>query len=337
MKARVFVSCGQAKGTDEEYFATYARDHLIELGFDPYVAIHEQTLSGLKENIFKQLENSDYIIFVDFKREELADSKRQHRGSLYSHQELAIASYLEIPVLAFQQRSVKEQDGMAGALQLNPIKFDSPAQLMSGIFAQVLKNAGWSPTDRQLLSATIDAPMPLMVTTDQQGIPTIEDGKPTPMRTIFHLAIKNHSQRKIALQCTGYLKRCIYENYEGKIAELDFRQAELKWAGALGTVSNVNIFPGQTRHLDGIVISHDIPNLGMFNVLTDSSLYRPICAGPGSFILCFSVVSMNFPEAQCCCRLTLGDKIEHLICEEIDCQEIGDYLDKFKITMYRRA
>ena len=51
-RARVFISCGQAKGTDEERIATEIARRLHELGFNPYIAIQEQTLRGLKENIF---------------------------------------------------------------------------------------------------------------------------------------------------------------------------------------------------------------------------------------------------------------------------------------------
>ena len=48
----MFISCGQAKGTDEERIAAEIARRLQELGFDPYIAIQEQTLRGLKENIF---------------------------------------------------------------------------------------------------------------------------------------------------------------------------------------------------------------------------------------------------------------------------------------------
>src|ERR1022692_4579924 len=113
--------CGQSKGTNEEVTASAVAGRLQKLGFDPWVAVREQTLRGLKENIFEQLAKSEYYIFVDFKREELANtappvcrgSLFSHqaldantappvcRGSLFSHQELALASYLQIPVLAF--------------------------------------------------------------------------------------------------------------------------------------------------------------------------------------------------------------------------------------------
>jgi hypothetical protein len=102
LRARVFISCGQNKGSGEQELADEIGGRLKGLGFDPYVAVGEQSLRGLKENIFGQLNRSEYFLFVDFKREPLGKTGF-HRGSLFSHQELAVASFLEIDVLAFQE------------------------------------------------------------------------------------------------------------------------------------------------------------------------------------------------------------------------------------------
>src|SRR5262245_5827304 len=68
-KARVFISCGQRRDTDEVEVARRIREAFLDAGFDPYVAAKEQTLRGVKENIFRQLASSEYFVFVDFKRE----------------------------------------------------------------------------------------------------------------------------------------------------------------------------------------------------------------------------------------------------------------------------
>jgi hypothetical protein len=60
----------------------------VSLRFDAYIAVEEQTLRGLTENIFARLANSEYFLFDDFKRDRLEGSN-EHRGSLFSHQELA--------------------------------------------------------------------------------------------------------------------------------------------------------------------------------------------------------------------------------------------------------
>ena len=79
------------------------------LGFNPYLAIEKHTLNGLKENIFKQLCDSEYFLFIDFKRERIKLLRRLYRGSLYAHQELAVASHLDIKFMGFQQKRTKKE------------------------------------------------------------------------------------------------------------------------------------------------------------------------------------------------------------------------------------
>ena len=118
-KARVFISCGQQKGTDEVEVAHKVAEKLEEMDFEPYIAVEEQTLKGMKENIFRRLSESEYFIFIDFKRERLFklkngsfDDTGKHRGSLFSHQELAIATFLDVKPLLFREKEVKEDDGI---------------------------------------------------------------------------------------------------------------------------------------------------------------------------------------------------------------------------------
>lgn len=121
-RARVFISCGQNKETNEAMIAGQIRERLEKLGFEPYIAVEEQTLRGLKENIFHQLSSSEYFLFVDFKRDKF-ENEDVYRGSLFSHQELALASYLNIEVLAFREAGVKTEDGIMRFLQANTIQF----------------------------------------------------------------------------------------------------------------------------------------------------------------------------------------------------------------------
>lgn len=74
LRARVFISCGQSKGSDEPKMAEEISKRLTDLGFDPYVAVAQQSLRGPKENIFEQLSRSEYFLFVDFKRERFPPS-----------------------------------------------------------------------------------------------------------------------------------------------------------------------------------------------------------------------------------------------------------------------
>lgn len=151
----MFISCGQTKNSSEVDTAHAISDILQELGFDPYIAVDEQTLRGLKENIFSQLENSEYFVFVDFERERLISRGQrrwslhlQHRGSLFSHQELALAACFDLDVLPFQEEGVKPDDGIIGFLQTNPTTFRDRTQLPKLVEEEIRKriqDGRWDP------------------------------------------------------------------------------------------------------------------------------------------------------------------------------------------------
>lgn len=122
MKARVFVSCGQNMQNDEIQLARRIGQLLESLGYDPYVAVAEQTLRGVKENIFARLAESEYFLFVDFIRELLPNGN--HRGSLFSHQELSIAAFLDKPLIAFQEQGV-QLEGVLAFVQGNCTSFSN--------------------------------------------------------------------------------------------------------------------------------------------------------------------------------------------------------------------
>src|ERR1041385_8826331 len=115
--SRVFISCGQSAA--ELDVAGLIKQVLTDLGFEPYVAAQVQSVRALRENIFQQLRDTEYFLFVDFRREQLVQPDDViYRGSLFSHQELAIASFIELQILAFQEEGVKKLDGILGQLQL---------------------------------------------------------------------------------------------------------------------------------------------------------------------------------------------------------------------------
>ena len=153
LKPKVFISCGQ-RTPQETDIAERIRKKLLCEGYDAYVAVQQQTLRDLQHNIFNELDDSEYIVFVDFKREALVpDSvkddqtigefrkKCQWRGSLFCHQELAVASYLEMTaegelgIVAFHQKGLDPEDGMMGALQVNSKVFEDPDSLPERVAA----------------------------------------------------------------------------------------------------------------------------------------------------------------------------------------------------------
>jgi hypothetical protein len=88
MPGKMFVSCGQ-KIEEEIRTAGAIEDWLTDEGFRPYVAIQAQTILDLNGEIIRELKQSDFYLFINFRRESLGDES--FRGSLLTNQELAIA------------------------------------------------------------------------------------------------------------------------------------------------------------------------------------------------------------------------------------------------------
>ena len=75
----MFINCGQTRQNEEERIAQDIATGLEGNGDHPDVATEEHTSKGVKENIFAKLRESEYFLFIDFKREEFKDGT--HRVS----------------------------------------------------------------------------------------------------------------------------------------------------------------------------------------------------------------------------------------------------------------
>jgi hypothetical protein len=153
IKSRVFISCGQHGNTQdptsERGTITILKQELERRGFEVYIAVEQHTLNGFAENILSVLEKAEYYLFVDFRREEVVSEKGQYkidqkfRGSLFSHQELGVATYLKKEhILIFQERGVLKRDGIKGFIQANPISFNSRSELPA-IIIEAIENEHW--------------------------------------------------------------------------------------------------------------------------------------------------------------------------------------------------
>jgi hypothetical protein len=302
-RARVFISCGQSKGSDEVAIAAQISERLQKLGFEPYIAVQEQTLIGLTENIFEQLGRSEYFVFVDFKREGLCPSSGRsglgrylrwkvgslsHRGSLFSHQELAIASYLKIPVLAFQEAGVKTDDGILRFLQANAIPFPNRYRLPD-LVADEAQKRDWDPRSRNELFLERDA---------AQYSPTNLQGKSC---RFFHVGVRNRNLRKTARDCYVYLEKVTRLEPN---AAIPVKQVEFRWAGY--DQPNAHVLPGRVRPFDAFFILDDLPTQLQFNVFATGTDFIPRIGVEGCYELEYSVVSENFPEARASFVLNLN-------------------------------
>jgi len=301
-KSRVFISCGQRKDTEEIAIARQIADKLEEMDFEPYIAVGEQTLRGAKENIFKRLEESEYFLFIDFKRERLFKTNEEfvdtgdHRGSLFSHQELGIATFLNYEVLAFQEEGVKKDDGVLRFIQANCIPFSERRHLPS-IVAKKVRERKWDPTWRNELVLKRDKKD--FEDANNRGV----------LGRYYHIKVSNNHKDKIARNCVAYVERIKnLKNGDTKVLEL----VELKWKG-IRTVG-VSIAPKSFRYLDAFHINYSNPttvNLGLNPFIIDWTVYLHDyqIIGLGDYEIDYVVFSEDFSPARARFRLHIGTQI----------------------------
>ena len=313
LKAKVFISCGQRRGTDEERIAKEIKEFLEkELGYEGYVALDDQTVKGIPEAILYELETSEYFLFIDFKREGLVpDNPRPQqvydtllsglprRGSLFSHQELAVASYLKMPIIAFHEEGV-ERDGLANFELVNSIPLKDRRDCVQVVAAQI-ENAGWEPRWKNQLRLERDRW-------------TFRE-KPTPNTTVHcHIYVGNLHHREAALGCQTYLERA---RRIDRTEDEPLPTIELKWAGYEHPAAH--IFPGSQyqRPFDAFFMWCDQPHTVHASSFGDHPDFRWELSGPGQFQLTYVVYSINFPPARITCELILADNWHDMYFQQI--------------------
>ena len=155
MGSKIFLSCGQSNDR-ERRAAARLKDELINQGFDVYVAIRAQSIQDVNSGIINELKRSDYYVFVDFRREKLGGcASREYRGSLFTHQELAIATVSGFErVLFFREKGVK-LEGLMRYMGANAIPFDSEEDLVNALAAAFRERAWRTDYSRHLIAAKL--------------------------------------------------------------------------------------------------------------------------------------------------------------------------------------
>jgi hypothetical protein len=293
-KAKVFISCGQ-KDDEEKEIANQISDRIRLLGFIPYVAVQQQTLNGLKENIFTNIETSEYFIFLDFKREKLESG--QNRGSLFSHQELALASYLKIPCITFQEEGIKRDDGLIWYLQSNCVQFKSRKNLINMVVERI-KREKWDPRWKNQLKIILDR---------NNLFVDVMDVTSTNLGRYYHFKVNNSHRSKSALNCFAYLES-ITEVVSRQ--QFTFEHSELKWKGY--PFPSLLIPPRSFRKVDAFWIEHKSPKIMNFNVFSDYGGNIPKIIGPNMVELMYMIVSENFPIIKSKITVKIGSNIEDI-------------------------
>lgn len=237
-------------------------------------------------------------MFVDFKREQLGLCPTVHRGSLFCHQELAIASYLDVPVIAFQESGVKTDDGILQFIQTNATPFSDRHLLANVIADEVNKRKEiWDPHWRNELVLERDP--------TQYSRTQLPDG--TWCR-FFHIGVRNRHRSKTARDCYAYLERATKLDPS---VDIPVRQVEFGWAAY--SQPSAHVFPGRVRAFDAFYIREDLPAALQFNVFATGTDFVPRIGGEGRYELQYSVVSENFPEVRAIFTLDRGTSLDRAI------------------------
>ena len=141
MKCKVFVSCGQHSDAEKQV-AKDIRVLFDSLGFETYLAISVQTITEINAGIIGELKNSDSYLLINFCRDPLSNGTC--RGSLFSHQELAIAY-----ALGFERLLIVNQEGVAIEGMLRYIGNNTEAfrdlSDCRAVVRRAIERAGWKP------------------------------------------------------------------------------------------------------------------------------------------------------------------------------------------------
>lgn len=201
-KAKIFLSSGQK--TDQELAAAKEVKAKLEkdLGFEVFRAAEVETHQELLEVIFPELRDSDYLVFLDFCREELRDGtseasncKVSRRGSLYCHQEFAIAGFLGLEYASFRQVGVEHPSGMSSTMMGNGKRFETLEELPQLVHDSIKEKLGdglWSTSTRNRLKLSLTS----QATREN---PTI-CGQ-TRVWDYYHAQVTNLHHRKRATNC----------------------------------------------------------------------------------------------------------------------------------------
>jgi hypothetical protein len=288
-RARVFMSCGQDHA--ELKTAEAVRERLRRLGFLPWLALNEQALRGIHDNTFEQLRRSEYFLFVDFKRGRAGGRRGNYHRSMFSHQELAVAAFLRLPIVAFREEGIDERDGILPFLQVNARIFSDRQHLPDLVEEEVRNRQDWVHTHRNELIILPATPPYLDARTPR--------GDPLATSRYFHLAVHNRSELDAAHNCFVYLAEA---RRVDSSATIPLHTIELKWMG--WRFPSVLILPRQHRHFDALCVDTTNSSMVQFCTYADSNRFQPRLEQQADYELTYAVASENFPMVRATFRLT---------------------------------
>jgi len=297
-RARLFLSCGQNPEYGEPEIARSISQALEALGFRVFCSIDTQCTKSATEVIFNELRESDYYLFIDFKREQLCcrgnkKKPKYFRGSLFTHQELGLACFLNMEILPFRENGVEPLSGLIGAVLANATEFTDRDNLPHQVEATVkgkINSGEWSTTTQNRLS--------LEAAHDSGDVDIQTDPMANTSRRLshYHINVDNLHFRKPATNCYAYVENIVNQETGQRIGPKF--TCELKWEGT--KLQGIRIGPNSSRGLDAFIIEH--LNSGekklVFEPVTDAANHCVTVKEPANLIVTYVVCSQEFAEAR---------------------------------------
>jgi len=303
-RARVFISCGQQRQADEVEIARRTAEKLERIGFEPYIGVEEQTLKGMRENTFQRLSESEYLILIHLKQErvpgQIYRDTGKYRGPLISHQVFAIATFLDIESLVFQEEEIEEDEGILKFTQADCFRFTDSRQL-SDLVAEKVREKKWSSDWRNQISLERD---------EKEYVDTPNIGLVEKSFRYYHIKVRNLHHQKIAHDCAMYLEK-MKTLSTGEEKGLDL--IEFKWKGV--TPARIAIPPMKERDIEAFHIRYDKPTMVYFGISQSYVDYTGYVAkytltGLGDYELTYILFSENFPPTRQRFLLHIGNRLE---------------------------
>lgn len=285
MPGRVFISCGQ-NSAEEIRIAAEIKAWFEEptRGYSAYIAIEIQNLYDINNAIVKELILSDYYIFIDFRREPIGRRKlfiREFRGSLFSHQELALAYNLGFDKVIFLQEGGLTSEGFLKYIQSNSKFFKKRNQILKLIQEEV-RNKKWSPlySRHLIIGGIVKIPSPIAYG-DHTGSRNVY---------IYECRIENNRGDKAAMNTLAILKSIEGPNGQAIYPDTSY----LKWAGQIGY--SRTIFPLNSARFCLLQIDYNDLLSVYLQSAADIHPRLPIISGQaGNYKLSYQVFAENFP------------------------------------------
>jgi hypothetical protein len=258
VRSKIFISSGQWK--PELRVAKQIGRMLRALGFDYFIAKDVQSIPEINSGIIRELRDSDCFLFVNFCREKLANGK--FRGSLFSHQEFAIAYALnfEDKILVVNQKDA-EREGLLKYFGCNSEEFSDYSQCVAFV-RRAVKRTNWSPDySRRLQAGRTHVSRGMSYSNPDTEI-NLKKGD------MWRLDIHNHRPDIAARETTARL--ISYKRIGSRVSTQSAIQSPLKASG-VPQFSHV-IFPRSHESFDLLFIGESIYHSEEKHVYLNSAL-----------------------------------------------------------------